>query len=660
NDGTRYMGANGDHYWRDEHGVPTWIEVAFSGPKTIDEIDVFTCRDDYATQTDPSATQTFSNYGTTSFQVQYWNPDTSGWTVVSGGSFTGNNLVWRKITFSAVTTTKIKVTVSAAADNVARLMEVEAWSGSNPGTPAKNMALVSNGGVATAQNYTQDGYYPGQDFHFQPSYANDGTRYMGANGDRYWRDEHGVPTWIEVAFSGPKTIDEIDVFTCRDDYATQSDPSATQTFSNYGTTSFQVQYWNGSSWVAVTGGSITGNNLVWRKITFSAVITTKIKVTISATPDNVARLMEVEAWGYETANVRWLVPDQLGTPRMIVDQTGSLSGISRHDYLPFGEELFGGPPNQPGAGGRLTTQGYSASDNVRQKFTQKERDNETGLDYFLARYYSSTQGRFTSVDPLMASGSTGSPQSWNRYSYSYNNPLRFTDPSGMLPGDFYNEEGKRLGTDGLNDGKVYVVTDQAQANQIQQTDKNKKTTQVGAVSSAVELPSAYVRGEMEAAVARSNSPTQDDKQGGFHEEGGTFGTLASGQEKVVNAVSGAYADPRVQGGSATIATSNPANPSEAGILTSVSGTFHVHPKGKIDTTPASRAPLGTTVISGTVTTATAGFIQPPSSIDIQNAQRLGISNNIVVGAGSKKVYIYSGAGVRATFPLKQFLNIGRK
>ena len=51
-----------------------------------------------------------------------------------------------------------------------------------------------------------------------------------------------------------------------------------------------------------------------------------------------------------------------------------------------------------GTGGRTTAQGYSASDNVRQKFTQKERDIETGLDYFLARYYSSMQGRFTSPD----------------------------------------------------------------------------------------------------------------------------------------------------------------------------------------------------------------------------------------------------------------------
>ncbi|HXD33843.1 MAG TPA: hypothetical protein VN643_22175, partial [Pyrinomonadaceae bacterium] len=190
---------------------------------------------------------------------------------------------------------------------------------------------------------------------------NDGTRYMGANGDHYWRDEHGVPTWIEVAFSGPKTIDEIDVFTCRDDYTTQSDPSATQTFSNYGTTSFQVQYWNPdtSGWTAVTGGSITGNNLVWRKIPFSAVTTTKIRVTVNATPDNVARLMEVEAWGYETANVRWLVPDHLGTPRLVVDQSGALSGISRHDYHPFGEELAN-------VGGRTATQG-DVGDSVRQR-----------------------------------------------------------------------------------------------------------------------------------------------------------------------------------------------------------------------------------------------------------------------------------------------------
>ncbi len=64
--------------------------------------------------------------------------------------------------------------------------------------------------------------------------------------------------------------------------------------------------------------------------------------------------------------------------------------------------------------------------------TSKERDNETGLDYFGARYYGSTQGRFTSADPLLSSGSIYSPQTWNRYSYTVNNPLRYTDPFGLF------------------------------------------------------------------------------------------------------------------------------------------------------------------------------------------------------------------------------------
>lgn len=63
--------------------------------------------------------------------------------------------------------------------------------------------------------------------------------------------------------------------------------------------------------------------------------------------------------------------------------------------------------------------------------TLKERDIETGLDFFGARYYASTQGRFTSSDPLLSSGSVYAPQTWNRYSYTINNPLKYTDPFGM-------------------------------------------------------------------------------------------------------------------------------------------------------------------------------------------------------------------------------------
>jgi RHS repeat-associated protein len=110
---------------------------------------------------------------------------------------------------------------------------------------------------------------------------------------------------------------------------------------------------------------------------------------------------------------------------MVVDLTGGLAGVKRHDYLPFGEELFAG------TGGRTPQHGYYA-DGVRQKFTEQERDAETGLDYFINRYYSSTLGRFTSPDPLsLTSQRKTDPQMLNLYAYARNNPVLLTDPNGL-------------------------------------------------------------------------------------------------------------------------------------------------------------------------------------------------------------------------------------
>ncbi len=124
-----------------------------------------------------------------------------------------------------------------------------------------------------------------------------------------------------------------------------------------------------------------------------------------------------------SAAIKWLVTDHLGSTRMVIDETGSLAGITRHDFLPFGEEL------SAVVGIRSASNGYGG-DSVRQKFDGYERDSETGLDFAKARYYASTQGRFTSVDPLMASASVKEPQSWNRYAFVQNNPCKFIDPTG--------------------------------------------------------------------------------------------------------------------------------------------------------------------------------------------------------------------------------------
>jgi RHS repeat-associated protein len=81
----------------------------------------------------------------------------------------------------------------------------------------------------------------------------------------------------------------------------------------------------------------------------------------------------------------------------------------------------------------------SATTNGTEKFTSKERDSETGNDFFGARYFSSAHGRFTSVDPSRLGAFSDDPQTWNRYSYAHNNPLRYVDKNGKWPTEIHNQ-----------------------------------------------------------------------------------------------------------------------------------------------------------------------------------------------------------------------------
>ncbi|MFV0389203.1 MAG: RHS repeat domain-containing protein, partial [Pyrinomonadaceae bacterium] len=124
---------------------------------------------------------------------------------------------------------------------------------------------------------------------------------------------------------------------------------------------------------------------------------------------------------------RYLTSDHLGSPRVLTDQSGSVQ--SRRDFLPFGEEAM------IGTGPRQVGQGYTYGDSIRQKFTGYQRDEESNLDFAQARMYSNHLGRFSAADPLLSSGRTGFPSSWNRYVYAINNPLRFIDPLGLYEFD---------------------------------------------------------------------------------------------------------------------------------------------------------------------------------------------------------------------------------
>ena len=81
-----------------------------------------------------------------------------------------------------------------------------------------------------------------------------------------------------------------------------------------------------------------------------------------------------------------------------------------------------------------------------RRFAGKERDQDTGLDYFGARYYASGNGRFTTVDPIsVTEARLLNPQRLNRYAYAVNNPLRYIDPKGLdvITYDEYGDETER-------------------------------------------------------------------------------------------------------------------------------------------------------------------------------------------------------------------------
>ena len=112
---------------------------------------------------------------------------------------------------------------------------------------------------------------------------------------------------------------------------------------------------------------------------------------------------------YKDGTTHFAEKDHLGLTRLLTRVDATV--LQTYDYMPFGEE-------------------YSGSSVTTYKFTGKQRDAESGLDYFGARHYSSLLGRFVSVDPSRVSVQLFNPQSWNRYSYALNDPLVYVDPNG--------------------------------------------------------------------------------------------------------------------------------------------------------------------------------------------------------------------------------------
>jgi RHS repeat-associated protein len=125
---------------------------------------------------------------------------------------------------------------------------------------------------------------------------------------------------------------------------------------------------------------------------------------------NGARIARVDR---PSGTLHYYFSNHLGSASVITDASGNIE--EQMDFYPYGGIAY-----------------VSGSDPNNYKFTGKERDTESGLDMFGARYYGSSLGRFMTPDPAgMMAVDIGSPQTLNRYAYVLNNPLSFIDPLGL-------------------------------------------------------------------------------------------------------------------------------------------------------------------------------------------------------------------------------------
>lgn len=158
-----------------------------------------------------------------------------------------------------------------------------------------NVALAASGATATASS-TADSRFPA-------SGAIDGE-HRGANWEQGggWNDAtRGVwPDSLEIDFGGSRKIDEIRVYTLQDSFTNPQEPTEWMTTSLYGLLNFDVQYWDGSQWITVPQGSVTGNDRVMRIFRFEEVTTTKIRVAVNSGRVHFSRIVELEAFGCST------------------------------------------------------------------------------------------------------------------------------------------------------------------------------------------------------------------------------------------------------------------------------------------------------------------------------------------------------------------------